>query len=72
MDVQHHAIADLPPGMTLYPLQKRLGETRGRSGRQGISRLPPGFGPRPIQPLANRYTESSIPVPVLKYTSHII
>jgi hypothetical protein len=30
---QRHAHASLPPGMTRYPLYRRLGGTQGRSGR---------------------------------------
>jgi len=29
----------------------------------GISRLPPGFDPRPVQPVTSRYTDWAIPAP---------
>jgi hypothetical protein len=29
---QYHALAPLPPGKTLYPLYRRLGEPKVRSG----------------------------------------
>jgi hypothetical protein len=35
---QRHAPAALPPGMTRYPLYRRLGGLQGRSGRVGKPR----------------------------------
>jgi len=58
---QRHAPAALPPGKTRYPLYRRLGGPRGRSGRvREISPLPE-FDPRTVQPVASRYTEWAIP-----------
>ena len=57
---QRHAPATLPPGMTRYPLYRRLGGPQGRSGRlQEISPLP-GFDPQNAQPVASRYTDWAI------------
>ena len=43
MGGQHHAPAALPAGEPRYPLYRRLGGPRGRSGL--IISLPPGFDP---------------------------
>ena len=51
---QHHALADLPPGKTQYPLHRRLD---GPPDRCGKSRPPLGFDPRTVQPVASRYTD---------------
>jgi hypothetical protein len=48
---QHHAPADLPPGKTRYPLQKRLCGPQGRSGRVRKISPPPGSDPRTVQPV---------------------
>jgi hypothetical protein len=58
---QHHAPAALPPGMTRYPLYKRLGRPQGRSGRVLKISSPPGFDPRTVQLVASRYTDYAIP-----------
>jgi hypothetical protein len=55
--VQRHAPAALPPWKTRYPLYRRLGGARGRSGRVRKISLPPGFDPRAVQPVASRYTD---------------
>jgi hypothetical protein len=48
----------LPPGKTWYPLYRRLGGPQGWSGRvRKKSRLPPGFDPQTVQPVASRYTD---------------
>jgi hypothetical protein len=47
----------LPPGKTRYPLYRRLGEPQGRSGQVRKISPPPGFDPRTVQPVANRYTD---------------
>jgi hypothetical protein len=54
---QHHAPAALPPGMTQYPLYRRLGGPQGRSGRVRKISPPAGFDPRTVQPVASRYTD---------------
>ena len=58
---QHHAPAALPPGMTQYPLYRRLGGPRGRSGRLRKISPPPEFNPRTTQPVASRYTVWALP-----------
>ena len=58
---QRHAPAALPPGKTRNPLYRRLGEHRGRSGRQRKISPPHGFDPRTVQPVASRYTDWAIP-----------
>ena len=42
---------------TWYPLYRRLGEPRGRSGRVLKISLQPGFDPRTVQPIASRCTD---------------
>ena len=58
---QRHAPTALPPGMTRYPLYRRLGGPQGRSGR--VRKISPfsGFDPRTVQPVVSRYTDCSIP-----------
>jgi len=58
---QLHALASLPPGKTRYPLYRRLGGPRGRSGRVRKISPPPGFDPRTVQPAASRYTDWANP-----------
>jgi hypothetical protein len=48
--------ATLPLGKTLYQLYRRLGGPQGRSGRTRKISFPPGFDPRIVQLVANRYT----------------
>jgi hypothetical protein len=62
---QRHAPATLTPGMTRYPLYRRLGGPQGRSGRVLKISPPPGFDPRTVQPVASRYTDYGIPAPSL-------
>ena len=57
---QRHAKAALPPGMTGYPLYRRLGGPQGRSGRVWKVFPPPGLDPRTVQPVASRYTDYTI------------
>ena len=57
---QRHAPAALPPEMTRYPLYRKLGGPQARSGRMRIISPPPGFDPRTVQPVANRYTDRAI------------
>ena len=47
----------LPPGKTRYPLYMRLGGPQSRSGQVWKISTPPGFDPRTVQPVANRYTD---------------
>jgi hypothetical protein len=60
---QRHAPAALPPGKTRYPvvLYRRLGGTPGPVWTGAKTRLPPGFDPRTVQPLASHYTDRAIP-----------
>jgi hypothetical protein len=57
---QLHAPAALPPGMTRYPLYRRLDGPQGRSGRVRKISPPPGFDPRTVQPVMSRYTDRAI------------
>jgi hypothetical protein len=52
-----HASAALAPVMTRYPLYRRLGGPQGRSGHVLKISPSPGFDPRTVQPIANRYTD---------------
>jgi len=54
---QLHAPAALPPGMTRYPLYRRLRGHQGRSGRVRKISLPPGLDPRSVQSVASHYTD---------------
>ena len=47
---QRHAPAVLPPGMTRYPLDRRLGAPQGRCGRVRKISPPPGSDSRTVQP----------------------
>ena len=47
----------LPPGKTLYPLYRRLGGPKGRSGQVWKISPPPGFDPRIVQPVGSCYTD---------------
>jgi hypothetical protein len=58
---QRHAQAALPPGKTRYPLYRRVGGPKGRSGRVRKTSLRPGFDPRAVQPVASRYKDWGIP-----------
>ena len=42
-------------------MYRRLGGPQGRSGRVRKISPPPGFDPRTVQPVANRYTDCAIP-----------
>ena len=53
---QRHAPAALPPGMTRYPLYRRLVRPQGRYGKVRKISPPLGFDPRTMQPVASRYT----------------
>ena len=57
VDGQLHTPAALPLEKTRYPLYRRLGGHQSRPGRVQKISLPPGFDPRTVQPLANRYTD---------------
>jgi len=58
---QRHALAALPPGMTRYPLCRRLNGPQGRSKRVRKISPPQGFGLWAVQPVAGRYTDYAIP-----------
>ena len=62
-----HAPAALPPGMTRYPLYRRLGRPQCRSGRLQKISPPPEFDPRTVQPIASRFTDRAIPTQYKKY-----
>ena len=54
---QRHAPAAFTPEKdTRYPLYRRLGGHRSRSGWVRKISHPPGFDPRTFQPVASRYT----------------
>jgi len=58
---QRHVPAALPPGITRYPLYRRLGGHQRRSGRLRKILPPPGFDPWTVQPVAIPYTDWDIP-----------
>ena len=47
----------LPPVKARYPLHRKLGGSQGRFGRVRKILTPPGFDPRTVKPVANRYTD---------------
>ena len=49
-----------PRKETRYPLYRRLGGPQGRSWRVRKISPPPGFDPRSVQAVANRYTDWAI------------
>jgi hypothetical protein len=55
MGGQCHTLDALPPGMTQYPLCRRLGRPQGLSGRVHKISPPPEFDPRTVQFVASRY-----------------
>jgi hypothetical protein len=57
---QRHALDDLTPGKTRYPLHRRLGGPQGRSVRVRNISPPLGFDPRTVQPVASRYADYAI------------
>ena len=57
----------LPLGKTRYPLYRRLGGPQSRSRQVRKISSPPGFDPRTVQPVASRYTDCAIPVPILRW-----
>ena len=63
---QRHAPAALPPRKTRYPLYRRLGGPQVRSERVRKISPAPGFDPRTVQPVANRYTVWAIPAHFVK------
>jgi hypothetical protein len=67
---QRHAPAALPPGMTRYPLYRRLGRPPRRFRRVLKIWRPPGFDPMTVQLVASRYTDCAIPAPVHNKSVH--
>ena len=61
MICQRHAPTAVPPGVTRYPLCRRLGGPQSRSGRV-----------RKIQPIAGRYTDYAIPDPGKNLNNRIL
>jgi hypothetical protein len=62
---QRYAPAALPPGMTRYPLYRRLVRPQSRSGQVLKISPPPGFDPRTVQLVASRYFDYAIPAPII-------
>jgi len=54
---QRHAPAALYPGKTRYPLYRKLGGPKSRSGQVRKISPPPGFNPRTVEPVASRCTD---------------
>ena len=66
-----HPGRSLPPGRTRYPLYRRLGGPQGQSGQVRKISPPPGFDPRPVQPIASRYTDHATRPTKCQYTTKI-
>jgi hypothetical protein len=60
---QLHTPAALPPGMTRYPLYRRLDRPQGWSGRVLKILPPPVFDPRTFQLVVSHYTDCAILAP---------
>ena len=54
--------ATLPPGVTAYPLCRRLDEPQGQSGRVRKMSSPPGFDPWSVQAVACRCNICDFPL----------
>jgi hypothetical protein len=67
MGGQSHAPAALPPGMTWYPLYRKLDRPQGRSGLVLKISPPPEFEPRTVQLVVSHNTDYTIPQ-IAKYT----
>ena len=61
VDGQRHVPAALPPGKTKYPLCRRLGGSKSRSGRVRKISSPPEFKLRTVQEVESRYANYAIP-----------
>ena len=61
VDGQRHVPAALPPEKTQYPLYRRWGGPRSRSGRVRKISFPPQFKPHTAQGVESRYTNYAIP-----------
>ena len=65
-----HATAAVPPGKkTRYPLYRKLGGPKGRSGRVRKISLPLGLDPRTVHPVASSYTDWAFPARI--YSSYV-
>jgi len=69
---RRHALAALPPGMTRYPLDRRLGEPKGRSGQVWKTSHAPRFDPWTVQPIARSYTNYANPTHGCTYQKAMI
>ena len=60
-------LSALPPGMTWYPLYRRLGGHQRRPGQVRKITLLLGFDTRTVQPLASRSTSYATPAQIGVY-----
>jgi hypothetical protein len=60
LGVERHTPAALPPGLTRYPLCRRLGGPQGRSEWVRKISPPPGLNLRTVEPVASRYNDYAI------------
>jgi hypothetical protein len=60
VDGQRHALATSLPGITRYPLCRRLRWPQMRSGQARKISTPRGFDPRTVQSVASRYAYKTI------------
>ena len=68
-DLRHATAAVSPGKKTRYPLCRRLGGPKGRSGRVRKISLPPGLDARTVRPVASSYTDWAIPARI--NSSHV-
>jgi hypothetical protein len=63
---QRHAPAALPMEKIRYPLYRRMGGPKDRSGWVRKISPPPGFDPRNVHPVASRFADWAIPATLCK------
>jgi hypothetical protein len=71
MGGQGHAPASLLPGKTRSILFMRLVGPQGQSGQLRKISLPPGYDSLTIRPVANRYTDYTIPAHLVEKPERI-
>jgi hypothetical protein len=70
VDGQRHATAALPPGMTRYPVYRRLGGPQGRSGR--VRKISPPTGVRSPDRPARSESLYRLAIPAPFITNYVI
>jgi hypothetical protein len=66
---QRHVPAAFTPGKDPLPIVQEAGWAPGSVWAGAENLAPPGFDPRTVQPVASRYIDWAIPVPVEPWDS---